>query len=86
MGEVEAHECYHRETPLGPATLVRFQHRAGVPVGFRQLWEAFAETYPDRWAVQAFPPRDRLLDGANKYWLWVLNERPESLDLVRDTR
>jgi hypothetical protein len=54
------------------------------PMGFRELWELFAELYPGRWAVQIFPPGEQLIDQVNKYHLYVLDEEPEAFNLMRD--
>jgi len=45
------------------------------------VWEAFAAAYPGRWAVEVFPPAERLVDGKHVYHLFVLSDRPEGLDL-----
>jgi hypothetical protein len=54
------------------------------PLGWREVWEAFAAAYPGRWAVQVFPPADRLVDGKSVYHLWLLSEAPRGLDLKAD--
>lgn len=50
-------------------------------LSWREVWEAFAAAYPGRWAVQVFPPADRLLDTKNVYHLFVLPGEPAGLDL-----
>lgn len=74
-------ECLTRDTPLGRALLVRIHRADKAPMGWRELWDVFAAHYPGRWAVQVFPDRDHLLDQAHKYHLWVLEQRPTSIDL-----
>ncbi len=65
--EIEA-----RETDLGPALYVKVQAAGHRPLSWREVWEAFAARYPGRWAVQAFPPADQLVDGKAVYHLFVL--------------
>lgn len=70
-------------TAYGPALRIQIEREDGAAMGFREVYEAFASAYPGRWAVQTLPPREWLLDGANRYHLHVLNRRPEGLDLCR---
>jgi len=54
----------------------------GYPVlGFCEVWRAFTDAYPGRWALQVFPPADSFVDGKNVYHLWVLDSEPEGLNL-----
>lgn len=46
-----------------------------------EVWQAFAESYPGRWAVQVFPPERALVDGKNVYHLWVCEDEPRGLNL-----
>lgn len=50
-------------------------------LGWREVWEAFVEAYPGKWAVQVFPPADHLVDGKSVYHLWVLDGEPAGLNL-----
>lgn len=50
-------------------------------MAWSEVHDAFQEAYPGRWAVQVFPPRDRLVDGKAVYHLFVLPEAPQGLDL-----
>jgi hypothetical protein len=76
-------ECDDRDTGLGHAMYVRIHRKDMAVVGFRELWEVFDALYPSRWAVQVFPPREHLLDQANKYHLFVLDEEPVAFNLCR---
>jgi hypothetical protein len=76
-------ECDERDTALGHALYVRIHRKDMAVIGFRELWEVFAALYPGRWAMQAFPPRAHLLDQANKYHLFVLEEEPTGFNLCR---
>lgn len=72
-----------RATALGPVTQIEI-YAPGYPVlTWRQVWDRFAAEYPGRWAVQAFPPADQLVDGKPVYHLWVLEPGvvPEGLNI-----
>jgi len=73
------------DTDLGPVTQIEIYDPGYRPLSWREVWEKFAETYPGRWAVQAFPPRDQLVDGKAVYHLWVLEPGvvPRGLNLRR---
>ena len=70
-----------RETCLGPALQLKVYRPGYAPLSWRECWEAYAAAYPGRWAVQAFPPADRLIDGKAVYHLFVLEKPPAGLDL-----
>jgi len=54
----------------------------GHPVlSWRQIWDAFTEQYPGRWAIQVFPPSIALIDSKAVYHLWVLESEPEGFNL-----
>ena len=76
-------ECDRRATPLGAALYVRIHRSDKAPMGFRELWDVFDAHYPEKWAVQVFPPRSDLLDQANKYHLFVLDTEPQDFNLMR---
>lgn len=72
-----------RQTAFGPVTQIEI-YAPGYPVlTWRQVWDAFSDAYPGRWAVQMFPPADRLADGKAVYHIFVLGPGvvPEGLDL-----
>ena len=75
-------ECDTRETVLGEAMYVRIHRDDMAPMGFRELWDLFAERYPGKWAVQVFPDANNLLDQANKYHLFVIDKAPAGLNLM----
>jgi len=74
-------ECDRRPTAFGQATYVRIHRLDMAPMGYRELWEVFAKLYPGKWAVQSFPPADRILDQVNKYHLMVFDMVPDGLDI-----
>lgn len=71
----------HVSTALGRALRVTIERTDGAPMGFRELYAAYADRYPGRWALQTLPPAARLFDGANRYHLHVIDEEPVGLDL-----
>jgi hypothetical protein len=75
-------ECDRRPTGFGEAMYVRIHRKDMAVMGFRELWDLFDRLYPSLWAVQVFPPRESLLDQANKYHLFVYAHKPEGLSLM----
>jgi hypothetical protein len=61
---------------------------------YRQLswpavWQAFAEIYPGRWALELYPPAGDLVNDAHVYHLWLLPEGdapPHPLNLANKYR
>ena len=51
-----------RPTALGPALQIKVYARDYRVLTWREVWDAFAARYPGRWAVQVFPPAERLID------------------------
>lgn len=79
--EYDILECDIRPTALGKALRLRIHRRDRQRMSFRELWGVFARAYPGRWAVQVFPPEDRLIDQAHKYHLFVFDKAPHGMDL-----
>lgn len=73
-----------RPTPLGTALRIQIEREDKKPMSFREVWDAFAEHYPGKWAIQCFPPEDRLIDQANKYHLYVVSSPMDAFDLCLD--
>lgn len=81
MPEIVITERGTKPSRFGPVLQLKV-FAEGYPVlTWREVWEAFADRYPGRWAVQVFPPRERLLDGKAVYHLFVLDGEPTGLDL-----
>jgi hypothetical protein len=78
-----AQEMGHRNTDLGPVLYVKFRRENYQLIGWRELWEAFAERYPGQWAVQVFPPKEELVDEENIYHLFVMEHKPAGLSIKR---
>ena len=47
-----------------------------------QVWQAFTEVYPDRWAIELYPPTAELVNDAHVYHLWMLPEEWSPPDLM----
>lgn len=77
-------ECDIRPTACGPALYIRIHRDDMKPMGFRELWDLFAQKYPGRWALQVFPDEKHLLDQANKYHLFVYETCPAGLNLCAE--
>jgi hypothetical protein len=43
-------------------------------LGWLEVWQAFADIYPGRWALELYPPADELVNDAHVYHLWLLPE------------
>ena len=57
---------------FGLVEYVKVSSDTGRKLGWRTIWNAFSKEYPDRWAIEFFPPKTDLVDHANIYHLWVL--------------
>lgn len=55
------------------------------PLTWAEVWATFADAYPDRWAVQFFPPQDHMVNEVNKYHLYILPRsfNPEDCDISK---
>jgi hypothetical protein len=78
---IEITERGMRDSCLGAVLQLKICTRDYQQLSWREIWEAFTAAYPGRWAVQVFPPRERLLDAKHVYHLFVLPEEPRGLDL-----
>lgn len=78
-------ECDYRPTAFGGALYIRIHRMDMAPMGFRELWDLFAELYPGKWALQVFPDAKNLLDQSNKYHLFVYSECPKGLNLFESS-
>lgn len=81
MSDLLLREIEKRESSLGPVTWVKIHAPGYRPLSWREVWEKFAECYPGKWAVQAFPPADQLVDGKAMYHLFVCDKAPEGLNI-----
>ena len=78
---VEITERGERDSCLGRVLQLKVW-APGYPVlSWSEVWSAFTERYPGRWAVQFFPPAGSLVDSKNVYHLWVLDSEPAGFNL-----
>jgi hypothetical protein len=70
-----------RQTSMGAATYIIVRNLDASPMSWREVYDRFSECFPDKWAVQFFPPKGRLRDAANWYHLYVLDTPPEGVDI-----
>ncbi len=76
-------EMEHRHTALGCALYIRIYTNDYRQLSWSEVWDTFADAYPGQWAVEAFPPADQLVDEANIYHLFVLEDAPVGLNIKR---
>lgn len=76
-------EMGERSTSLGEARYIRIYTDQYRPLSWTEIWETFIDSYPGQWAIQSFPPEDRVVDEQNIYHLFVLAEPPHGFDIKR---
>jgi len=79
--ELRITERGRRDSCLGPVLQLKIFAPGYTPLSWSEVWEAFAEAYPGRWAVQCFPPADELVDSKAVYHLWVCETEPWGLNV-----
>lgn len=79
-------EVEWRETSLGAALYIRIQRYDEQSMSWREVWNVFADRYPDQWGVQFFPPASELVDEVNMYHLFVLSQEPRGVNINRRDR
>ena len=80
-GAVIVKERGYSTSCLGRVLQLKVFDEAYRPLGWREVWEAFAARYPGRWAVQVFPPADQIVDAKPVYHLWLCEKEPWGLNL-----
>jgi len=81
VGDVVITERGYRESCLGRVLQIKIFEPGYRALLWREVWEAFAAKYPNRWAVQCFPPESELVDSKAVYHLFVLEAPPEGLNI-----
>ncbi len=71
----------YRDSCLGRVLQVKVWAPGYPLLSWRQVYDAFSEHYPGKWAVQFFPPSCELVDSKAVYHLWVLDVEPWGLNL-----
>jgi hypothetical protein len=59
-------------SPWGEITRLRIYTPDYQRLSWLQVWQTFAETYPNRWALELYPPAGELVNDAHVYHLWLL--------------
>lgn len=70
-----------RDSCLGPVLQLKIFAEDYRPLYWREIWDAFVKKYPGRWAVQVFPPSEKLVDSKAVYHLFVLDREPTGMSL-----
>jgi hypothetical protein len=65
-----------RRTALGQVRYIKVRTPSERPLSWTEIWKAFSGMYPGQWAVEAFPPEEELVDEANIYHLFILEDFP----------
>lgn len=71
----------YRYSNLGTLLYLKVRTHDYRPLSWREVWGAYSAIYPDRWAVQFFPPASELLDESNVYHLFVLETPVEGVNV-----
>jgi hypothetical protein len=71
-----------RESSLGRVLQLKVCTEPPRPLTWDEVYDAFTAKYPGRWAVEVFPPLERLVNGKAVRHLWVLEGAPSGLDLM----
>ncbi len=71
----------YRDTCLGRVLQIKVSAPGYPLLSWREIWDAFVEAYPGRWAVQVFPPEGEEVDSKAVYHLWVCDVEPWGLNL-----
>jgi len=67
---VQTVETFHT-AHCGPVTYLKVYTPDYRRLNWQQVWRAFADVYPDRWAIELYPPAEELVDDAHVYHLWM---------------
>jgi hypothetical protein len=71
--------------PWGMVTYLRIYTPDYKRLSWLQVWRAFTSVYPERWALELYPPAPELVNDAHVYHLWMLPEEwtpPEQMNLA----
>ena len=70
---VQTLEQFHAP-PFGHVTYLKIYLLNYQPLSWTEIWQAVHDIYPNRWAIQLFPPVHDLINDAPIYHLWLLSE------------
>ena len=74
-------EKEYRQTSFGLVQYIRVSTPNYRQLSWSEVHNAFVNAYPDKWAVQCFPPLENTIDEENIYHLFVCDEPPIGLDI-----
>ncbi len=75
--------------PCGLVTHLKIYTPDYQRLSWLQVWQAFTDVYPGRWAMELYPPAEELVNDAHVYHLWLLPEEwepPAPLNLAQRYR
>jgi hypothetical protein len=72
-----------QQTALGKAEYIKIFTFDYKPLGWEDVWRAFAEIFPGKWALEVYPPAKELVNGKNVYHLFVFPKEPEGMNIKR---
>jgi hypothetical protein len=76
-------EVEEKLTSLGLVLYIKVRRYDEKPMTWSEIWQVYSSSYPNKWAVQFFPPISELVDEANIYHLYVLHETPFNCSIKR---
>lgn len=74
-------EMGRTKTSFGLAQYIKVRTEDYRRLSWEELWDVFVDRYPDRWAVQFFPPRRKVVNEVNIYHLYVLDIDPTGVSI-----
>lgn len=81
--EAYVQEMGERQTAFGFALYIKVRRHDEKEMSWTDVLYVFNDRYPGQWAVQCFPPMDEVLDEANVYHLFVLEQPPLGMNIRR---
>lgn len=82
--DASVQEMHSLGSPLGELLYVKIRRHDEKPMSWSEVCAVFNDRYPDRWAVQFFPPADRVVDEVHCYHLYVMTDPPpRGVDICR---
>lgn len=88
LTQVQTLETFYT-SPWGVVTHLKVYTPDTRRLSWLQVWQAFTDVYPDRWAVELYPPHSELVNDAHVYHLWLLPEGwlpPKPMNLAEKYR
>lgn len=71
----------YQDSCLGRVLQLKIHDADYGKLGWEDVWNAFTDAYPGKWAVEVYPPKSAIVNGKNVYHLWVLESAPVGLTL-----